>query len=136
MVYQIVWRRGHSVTWTSLNPVLAQGEAGFEIDTGKFKVGDGGTTWNILPYYIDEAKINELLEDLVVEGVPGPQGPQGIQGLPGIQGPVGAQGIQGIQGPAGADGADGESVTVTLVPAEDWPPAADSNPLHLYFRVP
>jgi hypothetical protein len=28
------------------------------------------------------------------------------------------------------------SVTVTLVPAANWPPAPDSNPLHLYFRVP
>lgn len=49
---------------------------------------------------------------------------------------VGAPGSDGEDGEPGQDGADGESVTVTLVPAASWPPAADSNPLHLYFRVP
>lgn len=30
----------------------------------------------------------------------------------------------------------GASATVTFVPASAWPPAADSNPLHLYVKVP
>jgi hypothetical protein len=36
--------------FTSLNPVLLLGEYGIELDTGQFKVGDGSTAWNALPY--------------------------------------------------------------------------------------
>lgn len=47
-------RRGSSADWTAANPVLSQGEVGVEIDTNKFKIGDGSLTWNSLPYYISE----------------------------------------------------------------------------------
>jgi hypothetical protein len=30
---------------------LAQGEAGYEVDTGKFKIGDGISNWEGLSYY-------------------------------------------------------------------------------------
>lgn len=43
-------RRGASDLWTSVNPVLAEGEPGFETDTGRFKFGDGATPWNDLAY--------------------------------------------------------------------------------------
>ncbi len=36
--------------FTSLNPILELSEVGTETDTGKFKVGDGSTDWNSLPY--------------------------------------------------------------------------------------
>lgn len=39
-----------STYWTSNNPVLPSGEMGLEIDTGKFKIGDGATAWNSLSY--------------------------------------------------------------------------------------
>ena len=45
-------RRGTSDQWVSANPVLAVGEMGYEIDTRKFKYGDGLTTWLDLPYGI------------------------------------------------------------------------------------
>ena len=48
---QIRLRRDQSANWTSVNPVLAAGEAGYELDTKKMKVGDGVTTWNSLPYF-------------------------------------------------------------------------------------
>lgn len=32
--------------------VLMPGEVGWESDTGKFKVGDGQTSWQNLPYHI------------------------------------------------------------------------------------
>jgi hypothetical protein len=41
-----------------------------------------------------------------------------------------------LNGPQGSTGPQGNSITVTLVPSASWPPAADSNPLHFYFRVP
>jgi hypothetical protein len=150
-------RRGPASEWATDNPILRAGEPGLEIDTGKFKIGNGYTVWSSLPYFLHEGAtavlIQAAIEDAVLEGVPGPEGPQGIQGIQGIQGVPGtagtngtngAQGIQGVPGADGEDGAqgiqgvpgaDGESVTVTLVDAEDWPPASDSNPLHLYFRV-
>jgi hypothetical protein len=43
-------RRGTSTEWTSVNPVLAGGEAGFESDTKKIKIGDGTSTWTALGY--------------------------------------------------------------------------------------
>lgn len=50
MAIQIQFRRGTAAQWTAANPVLAIGEPGYETDTGKFKVGDGSTTWNSLIY--------------------------------------------------------------------------------------
>jgi hypothetical protein len=50
MAVQILWRRNTAANWTSNNPVLAQGEPGFETDTLKYKIGDGTTTWSSLSY--------------------------------------------------------------------------------------
>lgn len=178
MADRIQLRRATAAQWTATNPLLRQGEPGFEWDTGKIKFGDGTHYWNQLGYLagagvpgdsayeiaVDNGFVGteaEWLESLVgpqgLQGIQGPQGNQGIQGLQGIQGvkgddgdqgPQGTQGIQGIQGVPGddgapgtdgidgIDGADGESVTVTLVDEDDWPPDPDSNLLHLYFRVP
>jgi Major tropism determinant N-terminal domain len=52
MAVQIQWRRGTAASATSNNPVLAQGEVGWETDTNKFKIGDGATVWNSLPYFV------------------------------------------------------------------------------------
>lgn len=49
-------RRDTAANWTSVNPTLAQGELGVELDTSKFKVGDGSTGWASLPYLIDTAE--------------------------------------------------------------------------------
>lgn len=43
-------RRGDAAEWTDANSVLAEGEVGLELDTGKFKWGDGTTAWNDLAY--------------------------------------------------------------------------------------
>lgn len=43
-------RRDSAATWTSVNSVLASGEPGFELDTGKLKIGDGTTAWSGLSY--------------------------------------------------------------------------------------
>lgn len=45
-------RRDTAANWASVNPVLAQGEMGFETDTEKMKLGDGVTNWNSLNYFI------------------------------------------------------------------------------------
>ena len=47
---KIKFRRDTAAAWTQANPVLAQGEPGFEYDTGLFKIGDGETAWTALTY--------------------------------------------------------------------------------------
>ena len=49
MAVRIQFRRGTSTEWSSANPVLAEGELGFESDTKVIKFGDGATAWNTLP---------------------------------------------------------------------------------------
>ena len=44
-------KRGPSSNWTSSNPILAVGEIGYETDTGKFKIGNGTSTWSALSYF-------------------------------------------------------------------------------------
>jgi len=41
--------------WALINPVLAEGEQGYETDTSKMKIGNGATTWTTLPYFADSA---------------------------------------------------------------------------------
>jgi hypothetical protein len=50
MAVQIQIRRDTASNWTSVNPILVQGEPGFETDTGKLKIGDGSSVWTSLPY--------------------------------------------------------------------------------------
>lgn len=50
MAVQIQLRNDQSANWTSVNPILAQGEIGVEIDTNKMKIGVGNVAWNDLPY--------------------------------------------------------------------------------------
>lgn len=95
MAVQIQYRRGTAAQWTSVNPILAQGEPGYEYDTGKFKVGNGVDTWNVLPY--SSGQVGPT-------GATGPQGPQGIQGPIGLTGPQGPQGLTGDTGATGATG--------------------------------
>jgi hypothetical protein len=51
MAVTIQVRRDLAANWTSVNPVLNQGEIGAETDTGKAKLGDGVTAWNSLGYW-------------------------------------------------------------------------------------
>lgn len=50
MANRIQLRRGGAQEWANANPTLAQGELGIELDTGRFKIGDGATAWNTLRY--------------------------------------------------------------------------------------
>jgi len=77
MPYRILFRRDTSTNWTSNNPVLAQGEPGWETDTGLLKIGDGSTAWISLDYYL---------------GPTGPIGPTGSQGSVGLTGATGSTG--------------------------------------------
>jgi hypothetical protein len=52
MAVIIQFRRGTAAAWTSANPTLAEGEVGYETDTGKHKIGDGSTAWTSLDYVV------------------------------------------------------------------------------------
>jgi hypothetical protein len=45
-------RRDDSYQWARFNPVLYEGEPGYERDTKRLKIGDGITPWNDLPYFV------------------------------------------------------------------------------------
>lgn len=46
----LIAKRNTAENWTAANPTLSQGEFGVELDTLKFKIGDGVTAWNDLAY--------------------------------------------------------------------------------------
>ncbi len=39
-----------AISWQIANPILAEREIGYDKDTGQYKIGDGKTHWNNLPY--------------------------------------------------------------------------------------
>lgn len=59
LTVKIALRNDTAANWTSANPVLLKGEIGIEIDTNKFKVGDGTTNWVSLDYFMGD--ITEIL---------------------------------------------------------------------------
>lgn len=67
MPIRVQLRRDTAANWTAANPVLMDGEFGYDKTEKKFKVGDGSTAWNSLDYALS-----------------GPTGPQGPIGPPPI----------------------------------------------------
>lgn len=59
LTVKIALRNDTAANWTSANPILLKGEIGIEIDTNKFKVGDGTTNWVSLDYFMGD--ITEIL---------------------------------------------------------------------------
>jgi len=60
-------RRGSAELWTNVNPILGEGELALELDTDRFKIGDGIHHWNDLPYAsgppgIPGTQINKLID--------------------------------------------------------------------------
>ncbi len=63
MSTQIQFRRDTAANWNSNNPTLSEGEVGLESDTNAYKVGDGSTAWNSLPYNQLSPEITTLTLD-------------------------------------------------------------------------
>lgn len=62
MAVQIQLRNDTAANWAQVNPTLAQGEIGLEIDTNKMKIGQGNVAWNDLPYTgVDAAELVPLM---------------------------------------------------------------------------
>jgi hypothetical protein len=60
MAVTIQIRRGTSAQWQAANTVLAEGELGYETDTGFIKVGDGVTAWNSVSSYLIEGSTSDI----------------------------------------------------------------------------
>ena len=59
-------RRGVAADWSSVNPILAAGEMGYETDTNKFKFGNGTGAWNTLSYGAsDTPGVTEIAQDAI-----------------------------------------------------------------------
>ena len=112
---RIMFRRDTAENWTDFNPILHEGEFGFELDTGRYKIGMGNLAWVDLPYAIDSVHGESAYDVAVENGYTGTegewldslQGPPGEDGAPGPQGETGPTGVPGPIGPAGAAGGTG-----------------------------
>jgi hypothetical protein len=99
MAVRIQLRNDTAANWTDADPVLAAGEFGLETDTDYFKIGNGVSTWEELPYG-------------GIQGEPGPTGPTGALGPTGpSDGPTGPTGATGPTGPTGDTGPTGAQGT-------------------------
>jgi len=67
MAVRIQIRRGTETNWTSLNPLLAEGELGVELDTGRFKIGNGLNYWNQIEYANAISKLHSLFDVSVID---------------------------------------------------------------------
>ena len=60
------FRRNLASYWAEKNPVLAEGEPCFELDTGKLKIGNGTTAYKDLPYINgDSVQIEVATKDII-----------------------------------------------------------------------
>ena len=66
MAVKIQLRRDDAANWVSANTVLDAGEVGVEIDTNKFKIGDGVSSWNVLDYPQISASVAADSADLIL----------------------------------------------------------------------
>jgi len=58
-------RRGVAVQWNDADPILAAGEIGYEIDTNRFKVGNGILEWSSLTYFSNSTDVDEAIAEAV-----------------------------------------------------------------------
>lgn len=77
--FSIRLHRGTAAAWTASGIVLGPGEPGYELDTGKMKIGDGLHAWANLPYFSnnsgggdDDGTAHQELEDHINSDTPHP----------------------------------------------------------------
>lgn len=100
MAVQIQLRRGAAADWTTADPILAEGELGVEIDTGKYKLGNGVDSWSSLAYSSGLTGLTGATGATGAAGAAGPKGDTGATGATGAAGAAGATGATGATGPA------------------------------------
>ena len=63
-------RGGTAEQWVEKNPILREKEPGVETNTKKFKIGDGQTYWNDLPYYVNEDAVKIMISEAMANADP------------------------------------------------------------------
>lgn len=53
-------RQDTTENWNSANPILLEGEMGYNTDTKQFKIGNGINSWNTLDYYKIPINYNDI----------------------------------------------------------------------------
>lgn len=115
---KLQFRRDDGTTWQCTNPVLIDGEPGYDTTTNQLRIGvTGGLHWNDLePVMAGNGLPGPIGITGITSSVPGPTGPAGPTGPPAVgtgTGPTGATGpkgaASGITGPAGPRGITGGS---------------------------
>lgn len=71
MAVRIQIRRDTAANWTIVDPILSQGEMGYETDTGFLKFGDGTTEWSALSYFGGSGGTSSLEDVLTVNNSAG-----------------------------------------------------------------
>jgi hypothetical protein len=65
MATRIQVRRGSTSDWNTANPILTEGEFGYNTTLDKFKIGDGTSTWSVLEYVPTSADLSSSLGDYI-----------------------------------------------------------------------
>lgn len=63
MAHRLQYRRDTRENWLKYNPVLMEGEVGYEIDTHHQKIGDGVNTYSELEYEVGVGNITQETGD-------------------------------------------------------------------------
>ena len=116
MAFRVQIRRDTTLNWTTNDPILLDGEFGYETDTGRYKIGNGVDVWSDLIYSLvgitgptGGTGATGATGLTGPTGITGPTGSQGIQGPTGLTGPTGSTGITGNTGPTGFQGIQGST---------------------------
>lgn len=68
MADRIQLRRGTTLQWNTANPVLEEGEIGYNLTLNQFKIGDGSLQWSDLDYYPSAASLDTSLDGYIPIG--------------------------------------------------------------------
>ena len=65
MAVRIQMRRGTSTQWNDADPILNEGEIGYNTTLGQIKIGDGTSQWSALTYLATESELNSSLANYI-----------------------------------------------------------------------
>jgi len=66
MATRIQVRRGSTSDWNSADPILNEGEIGYNTTLGQIKIGDGESLWSELYYVVDASTLGGSLDSYIL----------------------------------------------------------------------
>jgi hypothetical protein len=67
MATRIQVRRGTNTQWNTADPILNEGEFGYNTTNGQIKIGDGASIWSTLSYIVDGDSLTTSLGAYIAE---------------------------------------------------------------------